>query len=195
MPLLTLLTSKVGFAVMRRWWGGWCSPGGLVKRIAVFCAGTLLATFVNWNVIDHWTGYLMMLGMGGLMLATFLNTYHGEGQNMGRTGKKTWWEDYFLMAGSYGHYFWIMALSWALWLGSFWPFVMVPLAALIPLGYEVGWRIQEKHPDFKLWCKGDNCFIHGATTVGELGLGALLGAAFPFVAIVKNLSEGVVTWF
>lgn len=165
-----IINSLISGALFRRWWGGWFHPKHWVK----LPLGFVLPFYYSFYASGDWHVAGIISFFSGL---AFLNTFHGEGMNMGRnypTGPST--KDCILiMGGSYSIYFLLMGLC--LFIDtSAWQSIFVMFSGfLIAFGYLFSYWLWETLNLSKMieYPKG-NVFIDGPTSIGEFFLGAIV---------------------
>ena len=149
-------------AIMRRWWGGWCAPTNLVKRIVVVLVAFAVGYF-SYSAI--WPTLLVTVGT----IFCFLMPKHGYGIAMGKDPKHPLWACLLVMFLQYG------VTSIALWAALHFGFnkLYLPLGIFVPLVYFISSRVWKPEWTFGEYPKG-NVFIDGSGAISELFLGATL---------------------
>lgn len=153
-------------SIFRRFWGGWFAPAGWLKRVL----GLILPLGVCFihNGVEAWRFNLIA---SGLVLFAWLMPFHGYSLNMGRDPARPLWKCILVMGGQYGGVTTVIGVTAFFMLGH--GLLYIPFGFAVPFFYWLGWKILPNGGKLFEYPKG-NCFIDGATCIGELGLGALI---------------------
>lgn len=172
---MTLLAFISG-ALFRRWWGGWLSPNGTVKRIVGFLLPLMVGLWV-WGL--HWLpfAYAACLSLAWLMPS------HGYGISMGADAnhpERTMLQCILVMGLQYG------AISCAV--AAFWWFGYHHSAALLyaPLGLTVAISYALARLAFPNGVQFGS-MIDSPAAIGELWLGGILLGGVPLCITLTKL--------
>lgn len=168
-----ILLSFISGALFRRWWGGWLSPNGTVKRIV----GLLLPLVVGYYVFGlHW----LTAAYAALIMLAWLMPFHGYGISMGADLAKPRWKCLVVMGLQYGLITAIVGALWYFGYGGLGGLFYAPLGATVALGYLVPRLI---------WPDGfnGNSFIDSPTAISELWLGGILIGGLPLCSTLTKL--------
>lgn len=149
-------------AILRRVWGGWCSPNNLAKRVIVGISA-LVASYLAYVAI--WPTIIVAAGT----LFCFLMPKHGYGISMGKDPNHPLWACLLVMFAQYGV---ASVILWAI-LKFVFGVLYLPLGIFVPVIYYVSSRLWKNEWQFGEYPKG-NVFIDGSGAVSELFLGAIL---------------------
>lgn len=172
--MIVIISGFIG-ALTRRWWGGWLNPAHLVKLLVVF----ILATLISFLSGFGWYS----IANGSIILLAFMNTFHGEGMNMGRTSTASFWACVGIMGGSYSFYTTLVGISCSIASSNWLCMAIAPLGFISPFAYELAWRVF-KPSMRKVMFPSGVMFIDGPTALGEFALGALLFSSVPIAKLL-----------
>jgi hypothetical protein len=114
--------------IFRRWWGGWHSPNGTVKRVAGFVLPLIICAVIfklSW----------LSLIIPSLVLFGWLMPGHGYGIGMGSNADHPRWACLLVMGLQYGGLTATIGVAWNLLAPGTGGLIYAPLGLLVPFGY------------------------------------------------------------
>ena len=172
--IYTLSIAAIAGMIVRRWWGGWLSPAHWTKISVVFVLSSLVSLASDFQWFSLLNGLIVTLA--------FLNSFHGEGMNMGRTPTASFWECVGIMGGSYSFYTTLLGISCSIVSGNWLCMAIAPIGFIAPFAYELAWRVFK--PSMIIVFPANCGLVDGPTALGEFVLGALLFSSVPIAKLI-----------